>query len=193
MRPKFLIKQLLIKEGLFHWVHKNISKPCAWTYRLWRSFHASFIYSLEGVYIPFSGLGRQDLALIVTSSIYKMRFICEFFYPRYRQMGLGNSRQNTPTQHFVWLNHVKNRRLFSIVLPFHIHFIVLFWGCITKTKKLLCVTDNRSDVLGGGGYYHCGQPRRGGVWKSPFLADVLCEWPLRLDLQKAKSSIVCCM
>ena len=63
----------------------------------------------------------------------------------------------------------KNRRLFSIVLPFQVNFIVPFLGFITKTRKLLCVTDNQLDIwgMGGGGeegYYHCGQPwtREGG-------------------------------
>ena len=42
------------------------------------------------------------------------------------------------------------------------------------------------------GYYYCGQPQTnggGGVWKSPFSADILCEWPLfGDDLEKSSSN-----
>ena len=33
-----------------------------------------------------------------------------------------------------------------------------FLGLHHENKKLLCDTDNRSDVQGWEGYYHCGQP-----------------------------------
>ena len=87
LRPKFLIKQLLIKERV---ISLNTQKHKQ-TLRMNLPSYDVLFSSLVGVYIPFSGRGRQDLALIVISSICKITFIGEVFYPRYRQMGLRNS------------------------------------------------------------------------------------------------------